>query len=234
MDRKRNVPLFLCIKIKSGVDVAHKFTKRREISRARNATMSSGKRKARALRDAAGDNDPHGIDAALENAQDFEGVLNSGDFVGKTALHWAAGRGRVEAVRHLLKLGAKIKTADNLQTPLHALAESGAEGAFVLVEELVLAAPWVLRATDMMQNTALDRARYVKNKEMVRAILSMYGSEEGAVPGVANEAESSAAAVAPKKRGYFSTMFFGKSKDDEDGSVNFSLLNKDRGDGVRV
>lgn len=223
--------------MKRTVDVAktqtyYSFTKRRKVSRARNAIMSGGKRKSRALRDAAGDNDPHGIDAALENAQDFEGVLNSGDFVGKTALHWAAGRGRVEAVRHLLKLGAKMKTADNLQTPLHALAESGAEGAFVLVEELVLAAPWALRATDIMHNTALDRAKYVKNKEMVRAILSMYDSEEEALPGVANE--SSAAADAPKKRGYFSTMLFGKSKDEEDGSVSFSLLDKSREGGVRV
>ena len=44
--------------------------------------------KARQLRDAAGDNDPAGIDAALESAKDFAGILNNGDFVGKTALHW--------------------------------------------------------------------------------------------------------------------------------------------------
>ena len=44
--------------------------------------------KARQLRDAAGDNDPAGIDAVLESAQDFAGILNNGDFVGKTALHW--------------------------------------------------------------------------------------------------------------------------------------------------
>lgn len=198
--------------------------------------MSGGKRKARALRDAAGDNDPLGIDAALENAQDFDGILNSGDFVGKTALHWAAGRGRVEAVRHLLKLGAKMKTADNLQTPLHALAESGAEGAFVLVEDLVRAAPWALRATDMMHNTALDRAKYLKHQEMVQAILSMYSPEERAVPGgVANEAGSSFAAVAPKKRGYLSTMLFGRSKAEEaEASDSFSLLDKTHQGAVQV
>ena len=119
-----------------------------------------------------------------------------------------------------------MKNSDNLQTPLHLLAESGAEGAFVLVEDLVKAAPWILKATDTMNNTALDRARYCKNREMAKAILELYTGEERA----ANEAESSGAAS--KKRGYFATMLFGKKK-EEDGSVNFSLL-KQQDVGVRV
>lgn len=183
--------------------------------------MSGNSKRARArqLREAAGNNDPAGIDAALDGLKDidFERTLNSGDFVGTTALHWAARRGRLEGTRHLLKLGAKIKTADNFQTPLHMLAESGAEGAHVLVEELVNAAPKILKAKDNMQNTALDRAKYLKNTEMVNAILSLYSAEERE----ANEADMSTR----KSRGYFTTLLFGKQREDEeDSSATFSLL----------
>jgi ankyrin repeat protein len=199
-------------------------------SNAQRSMSGGGKRRARALRDAAGDNDPHGIDAALAGVAEYEldKLLNSRDFVGKTALHWAAGRGRVEAVRHLLQLGAKVKTADNQCTPLHTLAESGALGAHVLVAELVTAAPWILKHSDMMHNTALDRAKYVKNKDMIQALLAMYGAEGG----VANDTESGSAA-GPKKRGYFSTLLFGKSKEQE-ASEGFSLLRKIQEPAVQV
>jgi ankyrin repeat protein len=70
--------------------------------------MSLEKGRSRALREAAGANNIAGIDAALAGSTEFKALLNSGDYIGKTALHWAAGRGRIEAVRHLLLLGAKV------------------------------------------------------------------------------------------------------------------------------
>mmetsp|Transcript_14452 Transcript_14452/g.23760 ORF Transcript_14452/g.23760 Transcript_14452/m.23760 type:complete len:186 (+) Transcript_14452:292-849(+) len=177
------------------------------------------KGRSRALREAAGANNIAGIDAALAGSTEFKALLNSGDYIGKTALHWAAGRGRIEAVRHLLLLGAKVRKADNQQTPLHLLAESGADGASVLVEELVQAAPWSLRHTDMLQNTALERARHSKNAEMVRELLAQYDQEEGFAN--ENEAGRFGAAAQPATRGYLTTLFFGKK---EEANAGFQLL----------
>ena len=89
------------------------------------------------------------------------------------------------------------------------------------------AAPWIVRAKDNLQNTALDRAKYLKNREMVNAILSVHSAEEKE----ANETLFSTAA--PKRRGYFATLLFGKAKEDVEPSATFSLL-KPQVDGVRV
>jgi ankyrin repeat protein len=64
------------------------------------------KKASRRLRESAGDDDPAGIDAALADGVD----IDVRDMVGRSALHWAAGRGRVAAARHLLSLGARVKS----------------------------------------------------------------------------------------------------------------------------
>ena len=84
---------------------------------------------SRWVREAAGNDDVEGIDAALDAASNKDEALNKGDIMGRTALHWAAGRGRVDAVRHLLALGARVKISGMHHTPLHDLAESGAAAA---------------------------------------------------------------------------------------------------------
>jgi len=171
---------------------------------------------ARALREAAGNDDPEGIDEALARGAKIDVT----DMVGRTALHWAAGRGRVAATRHLLQLGARVKLADNQQTALHLLADSGSREGAVLVELLVQAAPWALTATDSLGNTPLDRAKRGKNQEMVAAIMGALAVASGGSL-VANDLLDTAAAGPKKKRGYFATMLFGKVTEDSD---HFSLL----------
>ena len=124
------------------------------------------------VREAAGNDDVEGIDAALDAAKDRERLLNKGDFVGRTALHWAAGRGRVDAVRHLLALGVRVKISGMHHTPLHDLAESGAAAAPMLVQELVEAAPWQLTYKDNTGAMPVDRAKSAGQRQMVRALES--------------------------------------------------------------
>ena len=184
-----------------------------------DAASMSGKALKRRLREAAGDDDCDGIDAALHLARDFEGTLNSRDFVGATALHWAARRGRARAVGHLLRLGAKVCLSDAQQSPLLVLAECGSEDAYAIVPALVAAAPWQLVHTDSMGNTPLDRARYCGNKRMVSALKEAHGA-----------AGEGFDAPPPKKRGYFARLFFGHPQLEDD--AEFSLLSPGLGEPV--
>jgi hypothetical protein len=122
------------------------------------------------VREAAGNDDVEGIDAALDAAKDKDEALNKGDFVGRTALHWAAGRGRADAVRHLLALGARVKLSGNQASPLHDLAASGSPNAPALVQDLLAAAPWQLTHRDNMGHYPVDKARDVGDKSMALAL----------------------------------------------------------------
>ena len=127
---------------------------------------------SRWVREAAGNDDVEGIDAALDASKDKDEALNKGDFVGRTALHWAAGRGRADAVRHLLALGARVRLSGNQASPLHDLAASGSPNAPALVQELVEAAPWQLTYKDNTGAMPVDRAKSAGQRQMVRALES--------------------------------------------------------------
>ena len=127
---------------------------------------------SRWVREAAGNDDVEGIDAALDAASNKDEALNKGDIMGRTALHWAAGRGRADAVRHLLALGVRVKISGMHHTPLHDLAESGAAAAPTLVQELVEAAPWQLTYKDNTGAMPVDRAKSAGQRQMVRALES--------------------------------------------------------------
>jgi len=125
------------------------------------------------VREAAGNDDVEGIEFALDAGKDRERLLNKGDFVGRTALHWAAGRGRPDAVRHLLSLGARVKMSASQATPLHDLAASGSPNAPALVDELLAAAPWQLTHRDCLGHYPVDKARDVGDKKMAHALESL-------------------------------------------------------------
>ena len=128
----------------------------------------SKKKLARYFREAAGADDCEGLEDALAEGADLE----CKDMTGRTALHWAAGRARPNTTVLLLDKGARVRPADSQQTPLHLLAEAG--HGHELVVHLVKAAPWCLIATDSFGQTALDKAKYARNKEMVAALEAEY------------------------------------------------------------
>tara|TARA_B100000768_G_scaffold134020_1_gene124791 strand:- start:176 stop:709 length:534 start_codon:yes stop_codon:yes gene_type:complete len=125
---------------------------------------------SRWVREAAGNDDVEAIDSALDAASDRDAALNKGDISGRTALHWAAGRGRADAVRHLLSLGARVRLSSTHQTPLHDLACSGAACAPSLVDDLVAAAPWQLTRKDITGCMPVERAKNAGYTAVVRAL----------------------------------------------------------------
>ena len=125
---------------------------------------------SRWVREAAGNDDVEAIDSALDAASDRDAALNKGDISGRTALHWAAGRGRADAVRHLLSLGARVRLSSTHQTPLHDLACSGAACAPSLVDDLVAAAPWQLTKKDITRCMPVERAKNAGYTALVRAL----------------------------------------------------------------
>ena len=128
---------------------------------------------SRWVREAAGNDDVEAIDSALDAASDRDAALNKGDISGRTALHWAAGRGRADAVRHLLALSARVRLSSTHQTPLHDLACSGAACAPSLVDDLVAAAPWQLTHRDCLGHYPVDKARDVGDEKMAHALESL-------------------------------------------------------------
>ena len=106
-------------------------------------------------------------------AERFKALLDAQDSLGWTALHYAAGRGDVDAVRTLLKAGARIEILTHSgNTTLHTATVARA-GNPVLCTDLLLDAGVDVNVANPVDNaTALSGAVESENVELAQRLIS--------------------------------------------------------------
>ncbi|HMN96566.1 MAG TPA: ankyrin repeat domain-containing protein [Phycisphaerales bacterium] len=127
-----------------------------------------------ALVAAARRGDLAGISAAMaEGAK----VDEADRLTGRTALHWAAREGQVDAIGELVKAGASLRSIDRTgKTPLGGAAEAGKAEAV----KALLAAGSEIDHRDVIRGTALLWAAGLGNTETVKVLLAA-GADPNAV-----------------------------------------------------
>ena len=96
-------------------------------------------------------------------------AIDSKDIRKRTPLHWAALNGHKEAVRLLLRAGARVDSRSNREhTPLHSAAQNGHVG----VVKLLLEAKSDINALSDTETTPLYRAARVGHVETIKVLLA--------------------------------------------------------------